>query len=91
MEFLWAHSQLPSAYTCFIFFYHASSRYESFVTFPYFLSFFYEKFPYRKVMSQKKIHQYKNKVELNEESYQILKYLVKPQEYKVLDPGVIDT
>ena len=39
---------------------------------------------YRKVMSQKKIHQYKNKAELNEESYQILKYLVKPQEYKVL-------
>ena len=39
---------------------------------------------YRKVMSQKKIHQYKNKAELNEESYQILKYFTNLQEYKVL-------
>ena len=32
---------------------------------------------YKRVMSQKKIHVYKNKAELNEESYQILKYFTK--------------
>ena len=39
---------------------------------------------YKRVMSQKKIHIYKNKAELNEESYQILKYFTTLKEYNVI-------
>ena len=39
---------------------------------------------YKRVMNQKKIHIYKNKAELNEESYQILKYFSSLKEYNVI-------